>query len=148
MSYQSGLFDRLLCVRWTADPMAADVDRLEAEVLAASRRLGPIVVIAVQYTLAPPSAEVRARFQALMKNVLDAIELAVLVIDGDGVGPMLVRTVIRGTLIATGYRDRARIAGDVEEAIRLAAPAVGTTSHELKSKLRESCLFPKRAAGA
>jgi hypothetical protein len=126
----------------------ADVDRLEAEVLAASRRLGPLVVIAVQYTLAPPSAEVRARFQVLMKNVLDAVELAVMVIDGDGVGPMLVRTVIRGTLIATSYRDRAKIARDVEEAVRLAAPSLGTTAYELKSKLRDSCLFPKRASSA
>lgn len=148
MNYQSGLIDRLFCMRWTAEPTVADVERLEAVVLAASRKLGPLVIIAVQYALAPPSAEVRARFQALMKNVIGAVDVVVLIIDGDGVGPMLVRTVIRGALIATGYRDKARIAGNVAEAIRFAAPALGTTAYELESKLRDSCLFPKPAASA
>lgn len=104
MSYVTCRFGKLFAMRWTATPTLADTEQLVVDARAAREAAGSqlhlLAVIPIR-DVDMPSAEVRARMQALLAQLLESFLAIDVVFEGSGVKASLIRTLLRGMALVS-----------------------------------------------
>jgi hypothetical protein len=104
MSYVTCRFGKLFAMRWTSTPTLVDTEQLVVDARAAREAAGGqlhlLTVIPIR-DVDMPSAEVRARMQALFTRLLENFLSIDVVFEGGGVRASLIRTLLRGMMLVS-----------------------------------------------
>jgi hypothetical protein len=118
MGYRSELVDRVFIVRWQTPPTLADLSTLIRELPLVRRtvaaQMGFCVVIPAEVR-DPPEGAVRQAMERNFAQILQLFEVVDLLVPGEAVTQMLMRTVMRGLIAAAHMRGKMVIHATAEE---------------------------------
>ncbi len=119
-AYDLQVGDGAVVARWTKTPTASSALALREELSAALRAAPspPALWIVIDTgSTELPAPDARAALQDGARGLFDLSRSVDVVIVGDGLVTMLLRTVLRGMALVTRTRDRMRVHEGVEQAI-------------------------------
>lgn len=148
MSVREATLEHLYVVRMEGKIERADVDRIVRGAQLAARAVGrPVIYVGVSgLTFETPSVEVRDHIVARADDLLLHARSLEIVLEGDGIRGMMLRTVVRGMVTVgrtrrTGPR-RAFIHSTVEEALDRVAGELSLATPALIARLTALGVHP------
>ncbi|HWA75173.1 MAG TPA: hypothetical protein VG937_22700, partial [Polyangiaceae bacterium] len=145
MSYVTCRLGKLLAVRWTATPTRRDTDQLLTDTRTASEAAGGqlrlLAVIPIQEVDIPP-AEVRARMQLLLPQLLANLHSIDAVFEGTGVKASLIRTLLRGMVLVSKLNFDYHFHANIQDALRRLEVKVALDPTRTLTALRASKIVP------
>lgn len=129
-------------MRWTSPPTLADVKALARDVASAHASLGrPVAFVAIVPTeVGMPAPDARDAFNKSLPEVVAHCASIDLVVEGTGVTPMLVRTLVRGMSITLRGQVRTGVHASLDDALAKLADE-GLDVSKTKAAARAQGLF-------
>lgn len=137
-SFRSGVVGPVFFVRWLAPPQWSDAQAMLAELTAARKAAGePLVFCALlPESAGPPAKELRSRISEVVRELRRHCDRLHVVLVGRGVVGSLLRTVIRGAVVAARLSAVVSIHDDVEKVLELHAERLGRSAQSLLTEAR------------
>ncbi len=127
VNFKSGLVGTVFFVRWLAQPRLPDAQDVLRQLAAARASAGtPLILCSVLTVQAgPPAADLRARMGEMVAGFRKHCMAVHLVLLGDGLARSLLRTVVRGALVAARQSGMVTIHDGVEDVLRAHPAGLG-----------------------
>ncbi len=127
VNVKTGLVGTVFFVRWLAQPQLRDAQDVLRQLAATRASVGtPLIFCSILTTQAgPPAADLRARMGEMVAGFRLHCAAVHLVLLGDGLGRSLLRTVVRGALVAARQSGLVTIHDGVEDVLRAHPTGLG-----------------------
>lgn len=121
--YEVVALEHVVVARWLRTPTVSDAAGLRADLKRElTRQRRPIWIVIDAERIEPPPSEVRAELQETGKEIFALATSVDIVILGEGVRAMLMRTVLRGMALITRTSDRLHVHQGVNQAVAARQP--------------------------
>ena len=139
-SFTAGAVGRVFFVRWLAPPGWSDAQAMLGELATARSRAGePLIFCAVLSNAAGPFAkELRSRMKEVVGEIRRHCDHVHVALEGEGVVVSLMRTVIRGALVASRLSAVVSIHDSVSSVCELHAERLGQSPAALIAAARKA----------
>lgn len=143
MAFRAESIHNVFLVRWLSAPALADAQAMVQQVSQAHAALGrPVLFCAVLTAqVGPPEAALRSRMPATAKALQQHCSSIQLVLLGDGVPRTLLRTVMRGALVAARLSGQVFIHDSVEEVLEANRDHLGASPQDVMARARAAGLL-------